>query len=169
MFPLKDNIPQCVCSGIFSLKEDQYHHYSRTSDIFGYMDDQSSNHTKLFPASYFSLTFLIFLMQMNFLKKKKQIASENVVLKLYTIEHFSSLMNLCDFIFLNMFSGFSFKLILYPEKGTVFNQISRIPSIRPCTGDPFNRALLKRNVMTSTQKLSSLSIHTGIRALTTTK
>lgn len=134
------------------------------------MDDQSSNHTKLFPASYFSLTFLIFLMQMNFLKKKKKIdCFRKCGTEALYYKHFSSLMNLCDFIFLNTFSGFSFKLILYPEKGTVFNQMGRIPSIRPWTGDPFNRGLLKRNVTISTQKLSSLTIHTGIRALTTTE
>lgn len=58
-----------MLAGIFIVKENQYHHYSHTSHIFGYMGEQSSSGTKIFPASCFSPTFLTFLTEMNFLKK----------------------------------------------------------------------------------------------------
>ena len=48
------------------------------------------------PASYFSPTSLIFLMQMNFLEKKKIDCFRKCGTEALYYKHFSSLMNLCD-------------------------------------------------------------------------
>ena len=70
--------------------------------------------------------------------------------------------------FLGMFSGFSFEFVISLEKGLCLIKSAEFPASDHAHRITLTKRLLKRHVTTSAQKLSGLTIYTGIRALTTT-